>query len=65
MRLKRISAGNYQTRDGRYYILRLVDLRNLSQIWWILGEVVNGQCQHIDDFTSMKQARERLKELVA
>jgi hypothetical protein len=65
MRLKRISAGNYETPDGRYYIVKQVNSVYLSDIWWILGEVINDQCEHIDDFPSMKEARERLKGFVA
>jgi hypothetical protein len=62
MKLKRLSAGNYETQDGKYYVHRAINPTYSSDRWWMVGEVILGQSHHLEDFRTFKQCKDYLTE---
>lgn len=63
--IRKIRAGAYETKDGVYYIVREQHNR---PAYWMVGERVDGQAEHLTDFRTYKEARQYvlwLKEVSA
>lgn len=58
--IKRLKAGHYRTTDGTHYIARE---ENNRPAYWMVGEIINGQAQHLEDFRTYKEARNWLNYL--
>lgn len=58
--MKRLKAGYYRTTDGTHYIARE---ENNRPAYWMVGEIINGQAQHLEDFRTYKEARNWLNHL--
>jgi len=54
--LKKGHAGFYTTLDGNYYVIRQQS-DDGKQTYWTVGQVVNGQCEVLEDFAKYGQAR--------
>jgi len=54
--LKRIRAGYYESTDGNYYVVRSTT-DDGKRIYWTAGQIINGQCEVLEDFAKYGHAR--------
>jgi hypothetical protein len=60
--LKRAHAGFYTSPDGNYYVIRSAT-DDGKQIYWTVGQVINGQCEVLEDFAKYSHARNFLMQI--